>query len=116
VANARDAPLLWISFQDAGTGESHVVSLGCTGTQADIRRQGLVLREGMAVRFFEDDRDIDGRLDPIVADGTVRRHPGNGRWQATVGEVGLVSAFADEPDHWCHRVDWAAEVAARRGS
>jgi hypothetical protein len=113
---AKDAPLLWISFQDAWAGAGDLVSLGCMGTQADIRRQGLALREGMTVRFFEDDRDADGRLDPIVADGTVRRDPGTGRWEAVVGEVRLASDLAGAPNHWCHRVDWAAEVTARRAS
>jgi hypothetical protein len=114
MASAQDAPLLWVSFQDAWAGGDDLVSLTCVGTERDIRRQGLVLRDGMPVRFFEDDRDADGRLDPIVADGAVRRDPDTGRWEATIGAVGLVSEFAGAPDHWCHRVDWTADVAARR--
>jgi hypothetical protein len=116
MANAQGPPLLWVSFQDAWGGADDVIHLGCMGTQADIRRQGLVLREGMAVRFFEDDRDMDGRLDPIVADGTLRRDPGTGRWKAVVGTVCLVSDLTDAPDHWSHRVDWALAVAERRAS
>ena len=114
MARPQDPPLLWISFQDAWTFSRDVVRLTCMGTHADIRRQGLVLRDRMPVRFFEDDQDVDGRLDPIVADGTVRRDPATGRWEAVVGGVCSASDLTDAPDHWCHRFDWAAEVAARR--
>jgi hypothetical protein len=93
-----------------------MVHLGCFGTQADIRRQGLVLREGRPVRFFEDDRDVGGRLDPLVADGTVRLNPRTGRWEAGVGQVRPESALANIPDHWCHQIDWTAEASARRAS
>src|SRR4051794_10208890 len=79
--------------------------LTCAGTRADLERQGIRLREGMALTFYTDDADDEGRPDELRVEGVAR--------------------YSDEEDCWVAEVDWSAlrhasdeagDGAARSGS
>jgi len=66
----RDKPRIYADFQcldDRGR-----VRLDRRGTHDDLRRLGIVLREGMAVTFYMDDADSSGKSDDLEVDGIVR--------------------------------------------
>jgi hypothetical protein len=64
------------------------VRLTCSGTQRDLDRQGVQLRDGLQLTLYTDDEDDDGRPDPLLADATV--------W------------FDRNQECWVAEVDWSA--------
>jgi hypothetical protein len=62
--------------------------LNCVGTIEDLARQGVTLREGLALTLYSDDGDAQGQPDELVVDGVV--------------------SFSDEEHCWVATVDWSA--------
>ena len=63
VDNSPDLPSLWVDFQ--GMLDHETVPLNFNGTVADIERQKLELRDGLAVRLWEQDWADDGERDDL---------------------------------------------------
>jgi hypothetical protein len=51
--------------------DSNRLRLTCIGTGEDLARQGIELREGLALTFNMDDADDQGRPDDLLVDGVV---------------------------------------------
>src|SRR5262249_26089153 len=62
--------------------------LNCVGTIEDLGRQGITLREGMALTFYSDDLDAKGQPDELLVDGVV--------------------SFSEEEHCWVAVIDWSA--------
>jgi len=62
--------------------------LNCAGTLTDLKRQGIELREGLALTLYTDDEDDQGQPDELRAEGVVH--------------------YNDEAQCWVALVDWAA--------
>lgn len=60
----------------------HRVYLTCLGTREDMERHGLTMQEGMALRFWTDDEDLEGNADPFLFEGIVTFDTEYGVWAA----------------------------------
>jgi hypothetical protein len=60
------------------------IRLTTQGTQSDLKRLGIQLTEGMALTFYMDDADDDGRPDDIIVDGVAHYCNGEKYWVAVV--------------------------------
>jgi len=60
------------------------LKLTCAGTIRDLARLGIEPREGMALTFFMDDADDEGRPDELLARGVVHYDEETGTWVASV--------------------------------
>jgi hypothetical protein len=79
-------PKVYADFHNADA--SGRVRLNCVGSIEDLARQGIALREGMALTLYADDLDTQGRPDELLADGIV--------------------SFSEEEHCWVAAVDWSA--------
>ena len=82
-------PLLYVDFNERV--EHDLVLLCASDTKADPLGRLVTLHEGMPIRVYSDDADIDGTVDNLVATGKVERNPGTTAWAAHV--------------KWCCRID-----------
>jgi hypothetical protein len=48
---------------------SNRLRLNCAGTVEDLGRQGIEMREGLALTFYMDDADDQGRPDDLLVEG-----------------------------------------------
>jgi hypothetical protein len=79
-------PRIYADFHTAdATGR---VRLTCVGTEEDLARQGVRLREGLQLILYSDDLNDAGQPDELLADG--------------------VATYSDEGKCWVATVDWAA--------
>jgi hypothetical protein len=85
-------PRVYADFHNADTRGR--VRLNCVGTIEDLARQGIALRDGMALTLYADDLDAQGRPDELLADGIV--------------------SFSEEEHCWVAAVDWSAIRHASR--
>jgi hypothetical protein len=72
--------------------------LTCAGTAADLARQGIQLREGLALTFYMDDADEEGHADELLAEGTVHYDEAERAWVARV-DWSAVRHASDEREH-----------------
>jgi hypothetical protein len=69
--------------------------LTCAGTQQDLSRLGVELREGLLLPFYTDDADDAGRPDELRIDGVVQYNHDEGCWVAVVDWTMLRHASDD---------------------
>lgn len=62
------------------------------GTRKDLERTGLVLQEGLRVKFYSDDAADDGTPDDLLFEGTVHFDADKKSWYALL-----------DPDSFHHR-------------
>lgn len=60
------------------------LKLTCAGTLEDLRRQGIELREGLALSFYTDDADDAAQPDELRAEGVVHYNEAEHCWVAAV--------------------------------
>lgn len=74
--------------------------LTCAGTQQDLARQGIELREGLALTLYSDDADDHGQPDDLLIDGVVQYNAAERCWVAAVDWAALrhASEEAAPPD------------------
>jgi hypothetical protein len=77
-----DTPRVYADFQNLD--DSNRLRLTCSGTAQDLARQGIDLREGLALTFYMDDADDEGRPDELRADGVVSYSAAEQCWVADV--------------------------------
>ncbi len=58
--------------------------LTCAGTLADLRQQGIELREGLILKLYTDDADDEGRPDELQAEGVVQYNADERCWVAVI--------------------------------
>jgi len=58
--------------------------LTCAGTRRDLERQGIMLREGLALTLYTDDTTDDGQPDELLADGVVHYNEAEKCWVAAI--------------------------------
>jgi hypothetical protein len=75
-------PRVYADFQNLD--DDHRLRLSCAGTRRDLERQGIELREGLALTLYTDDADDQGRPDELLADGRVTFNEAEGCWVAAV--------------------------------
>ena len=75
-------PRIYADFQKLDAHDH--LKLTCAGTQRDLDRQGIELREGLTLTFWTDDEDDAGKPDELLAEGIVLFDEVNGCWVATV--------------------------------
>jgi hypothetical protein len=88
-------PKVYADFQNLD--DFNRLRLTCAGTQADLVRQGIELREGLVLTFYMDDADDQGRPDELLADGIVHYHDGERIWVASVDWSALRHASEERP-------------------
>jgi hypothetical protein len=64
-----DMPRVYADFQNLD--DQNRLRLTCAGTRRDLERQGIDLREGMALTVYTDDANDEGQADELLADGIV---------------------------------------------
>lgn len=74
------APLVYADFNNLD--DFNRLRLTCAGTLADLQRQGIELKEGLALTFYMDDGDDEGRVDNLLVDGTVHQSKEDSEWVA----------------------------------
>ena len=87
-------PRLYADFQNLD--DFNRIRLTCAGTLADLSRQQIELRDGMAVTLYTDDADDAGQPDELLADGVVRYHGEEKCWVAEV-DWSALRHNSDEP-------------------
>lgn len=75
-------PRVYADFQNLD--DANRLRLTCDGTLQDLARQGIRLREGLALTFYTDDADDEGRPDELRAEGLVQYDKDHDLWVATV--------------------------------
>jgi hypothetical protein len=70
--------------------------LTCSGTLQDLESQGIELREGLALSFYSDDADDQGRPDDLLVDGVVRYSEEEQCWVAEIAWKAIRHASDDK--------------------
>ena len=78
-------------FADLMKGGGGHYILTCMGTRWDLRHYGMILKEGMFVRFFEDDEEDD----PLLFEGHVHFDAENKYWVALL-DPDNIRHFSDD--------------------
>jgi hypothetical protein len=60
------------------------IRLTSVGTQRDLRKLGIDLKDGLALTFYMDDADDQGNPDDIMVDGVVHGAGKKNAWVAVV--------------------------------
>lgn len=68
------------------------VILTTMGTQQDLRKYGIALKEGLALSFWMDDGDDEGNLDPLYFDGILHYNEESQNWVAVVDRKSICNA------------------------
>jgi hypothetical protein len=79
-------PKVYADFHNADANGR--LRLNCVGTNEDLARQGVTLREGMLLTLYADDLDAKGQPDELLVDGVV--------------------SFSEEEHCWVAVIDWSA--------
>ena len=87
------APHVYSDFHNLD--DSNRLRLTCAGTGEDLARQGIELREGLALTFNMDDADDRGRPDELLVDGVVHFDATARCWVA-VADWNTVRHVSDE--------------------
>jgi hypothetical protein len=75
-------PLVYADFQNLD--DEDRLRLTCAGTRRDLQRQGVELREGLALTLYSDDADDEGHPDKLLADGWVQYNEAEKCWVAAI--------------------------------
>jgi hypothetical protein len=75
-------PRVYADFQNLD--DHNRLRLTCAGTQQDLARQTIELREGLVVTFYTDDADDAGQPDELRIDGIVQYNHEESCWVAAV--------------------------------
>lgn len=75
-------PKVYADFQNLD--DANRLRLTSAGTQADLARQRIALRDGLVLTFYTDDADVAGRPDELRIDGRVHYDSDCRVWVATV--------------------------------
>ena len=86
-------PKIYADFQNLD--DFNRLRLTCAGTLEDLERHGILLHEGLALTFYTDDADEDGRPDDLLVDGVV--------------------SFSENEHCWVAAIDWSAIQHASYG-
>jgi hypothetical protein len=81
-SESMDTPLVYADFQNLD--DENRLRLTCAGTRRDLERQGVELRNGMALTLYTDDADDEGRPDKLLADGVVQFNEAEECWVAAI--------------------------------
>lgn len=81
-------PRLYVDFNEML--EPDLVLLSKEDTTVDSHGNVVVLREGLPVRIYDEDSDINGNVDNLIAEGVAERNIATG-WSAVA--------------KWCCRID-----------
>ena len=76
------APRIYADFQNLD-GDNRL-RLTCAGTLEDLQREGIQLREGLALLLYTDDGDVHGNSDELRADGVVHYNEEEKCWVAAI--------------------------------
>jgi hypothetical protein len=80
--NKMAAPRVYADFHNADP--QGRVRLNCVGTQEDLSRLGIQLRDGLLLDLYADDADVLGNLDELQVRGVVQFSPDEGLWVAVI--------------------------------
>ena len=85
------------------------VFLTTRGARISLAKQGIELRDGMILNFYDEDVNSHGDRDDLVFQGEVHYSESQG-WYACVQSEAIknLSEVAGDPGHWANRVDWVA--------
>jgi hypothetical protein len=87
-------PRVYADFQNLD--DANRLRLTCIGTQRDLDRQGIELREGLVLTLYTDDADDRGQPDEMRVEGIVQFHEGQHCWVAAI-DWGSIRHASDEP-------------------
>ena len=87
-------PRVYADFQNLD--DENRLRLTCAGTRRDLERQGIELREGMALMLYTDDASDDGKPDALVTQGVVQYNEAERCWVAAIDWEAIRHA-SDEP-------------------
>lgn len=79
-------PKVYADFQNLD--DFNRLRLTCVGTQEDLSRHGMELKEGLVLTFYTDDADDEGNADDLLIEGTV--------------------TYSNDEQCWVAQVDWNA--------
>lgn len=88
-------PRIYADFQNLD--DYNRLRLTCAGTREDLERQGIELREGLALTFYMDDADDQGHPDELLAEGVVHYHDEERCWVAAIDWSAIRHASDEEP-------------------
>jgi hypothetical protein len=71
--------------------------LTCAGTQRDLAKHGIELREGLTLTFYTDDEDDAGHRDELRVEGVVHFDAAEACWVAEVDWSALRHASDELP-------------------
>jgi hypothetical protein len=80
-------PRVYADFQNLD--DDSRLRLTCAGTLQDLERQAIRLQEGLALTFYTDDADDEGKPDELRAEGVVHYDPAQQCWVATIDWAAL---------------------------
>ena len=75
-------PRVYADFQNLD--DENRLRLTCVGTRRDLERQGIQLRQGMALTLYTDDADDQGQPDELRAEGIVHFNEHEKCWVAAI--------------------------------
>ena len=75
-------PRVYADFQNLD--DENRLRLTCAGTRRDLERQGIALREGLALTLYTDDATDEGQPDELLAEGIVHYDEAENCWVATI--------------------------------
>jgi hypothetical protein len=75
-------PRVYADFQNLD--DENRLRLTCAGTERDLKRQAIELREGMLLTLYTDDATADGEPDELLAESVVHFNESEGCWVAAI--------------------------------
>jgi hypothetical protein len=97
------APRIYADFQNLD--DENRLRLTCAGTLADLSRHEIELREGLALTFYTDDGDEQGRPDELRADGVVHFNEQEKCWVAAIDWTAIRHASDELQRNGAQRLD-----------
>jgi hypothetical protein len=87
-------PRVYADFQNLD--DENRLRLTCAGTRRDLERQGIELREGMALTLYSDDANDRGKPDELLAEGVVHYDDAEKCWVAAI-DWNAIRHASEEP-------------------
>jgi hypothetical protein len=91
-----NTPRVYADFQNLD--DFNRLRLTCAGTLEDLARQGIQLKEGLALTLYMDDADDQGQSDELRAAGVVHFDEGTQCWVASI-DWSAIGHASDETAH-----------------
>lgn len=79
---AMSTPRTYADFRNLD--DENRLRLTCAGTRQDLQRQGIELREGMALTLYTDDANDNRESDELLADAIVHYDEAGQCWVAAI--------------------------------